>query len=259
MPNGLRFLSLTPPNPALPLFIFLPGMDGTALSMQQQLAGLKPGYDLCYLSVPSDDLTSWRGYIDQVVAHVKFERHRHDSRPIYLCGESFGGCLALQVVAAVPALFAGLIVVNAASAFKHLFWQTWIAVVVRQMSVPVYQLAANIVLPLLLDPERVAVKNRDDLLNAIQIVTPESAAWRLSLLANARIEWRSLPSFTAPTLLIASGRDQLLPSVAEAQRLVPYFAQAQVVTLTDSSHACLLEKEVNLAAILRQAEGFYNI
>ncbi|MGK7888196.1 MAG: alpha/beta fold hydrolase [Leptolyngbyaceae cyanobacterium] len=251
--DRLRFLCLTQPNPTLPLFLFLPGMDGTPLSMNQQFAGLKSAFDLHCLSIPNHNATPWRGFVDQVVAHAKFERHRHPDRPIYLCGESFGGCLALQVVAEAPTLFAGLVVINGASAFSQQVWQAWIPTVVQQMSVPIYQLAANVLLPLLLDAERVTAQNCAALLHAIKGIAPESAAWRLSLLAKAQIQERSLQAFTAPTLLIASGQDQLLPSVTEAQRLASYFSQAEVVTLAKSSHACLLENEVNLSDILQQA------
>jgi len=259
MAEKLWFLSLTQPDPTRPLFIFLPGMDGTALSMHQQLAGLQSTFDLRYLSIPVNDRTPWSGFIDQVVAHVKFERHRYPDRPLYLCGESFGGCLALQVVAKIPTLFSGLVIINAGSALKQLFWHTWMPMVVDQMSVPVYHMAADILLPLLVDAGRVTVKNREGLLAAIKAIAPTTAAWRLALLRDAEIEGRSLQSFTAPTLLIASGQDQLLPSVTEAQRLTTYFPQAQLITLAASSHACLLEQDVSLGAILNQTPGFTHL
>jgi pimeloyl-ACP methyl ester carboxylesterase len=90
----------------------------------------------------------------------------------------------------------------------------------------------------------------------MQSVTPESAAWRLSLLSQFVLEELPLERIEQPVLILAAGADRLLPSEAEAERLVSYLPNAQKKLLPESGHACLLETEVKLGDIL-QLQRFY--
>lgn len=72
------------------------------------------------------------------------------------------------------------------------------------------------------------------------------------------IDETQLHQLTQPVLLIASEADRLLPSVAEVKRLAKILHQAQVVTLPDCGHACLVETDVNLLNIL-QTEKFLSV
>lgn len=58
-------------------------------------------------------------------------------------------------------------------------------------------------------------------------------------------------SILQPTLLIASGRDRLLPSFSEAERLARLLPNAKVQVLPHSGHACLLETQVDLLEIMK--------
>ncbi|MGB8699337.1 MAG: alpha/beta hydrolase [Thermosynechococcaceae cyanobacterium] len=58
-----------------------------------------------------------------------------------------------------------------------------------------------------------------------------------------------------PVLIIASGKDRLLPSIAEARQLVELLPNARLLILPQSGHACLLEEDVNLNQILK-SQGF---
>ncbi|WP_325052204.1 alpha/beta hydrolase [Dulcicalothrix desertica] len=61
---------------------------------------------------------------------------------------------------------------------------------------------------------------------------------------------KKLSQITQPVLLIASTKDRLLPSVAEAQRLTSIFTNSHLITLPHSGHSCLVEADVNLYNIL---------
>ncbi|WRH66990.1 MAG: alpha/beta hydrolase [Planktothrix sp. GU0601_MAG3] len=54
-----------------------------------------------------------------------------------------------------------------------------------------------------------------------------------------------------PVLVIASGADRLLPSVLEAKFLTQTLPNAQMVVLPDSGHACLLENDIDLYALIQ--------
>lgn len=235
----------------LPLFIFLPGMDGSSELLRPQLAGLKAAFDIRCLSIPSDDLTGWDGLIEQIAHLIGREQQRSPSRRVYLCGESFGGCLALKLAAHFPRLCDRLILVNPASSASRQPWLDLGVSVAQRLPKSLYQLSTLGLLPLLIAPLRVSIPSQQDLLAAMQSVSPSSAAWRLSLLRQFALEELPLDCIQQPVLVLASGSDRLLPSVEEAGRLKRYLPNSQTVLLPDSGHACLLEMEVRLSSILK--------
>lgn len=252
----IRFLQPKQSNPNSPLFIFFPGMDGTGELLQTQLEGLEAGFNIRCLSLPPDDLTDWEGLIVQTAQLIQTERQRNRNKLVYLCGESFGGCLALQLAIHKPELFEYLILVNPATSFSSQNWMGWGASITQWLPESVYQLCTFGLLPFLIIPERVSSHNRQALLRAMQSVTSQTAAWRLSLLSQFKIEDYSFDHIKQPVLVIAGEADRILPSDAEAERLVNYLPNAQKVILPESGHACLLETEVKLPDILQRHNLF---
>jgi pimeloyl-ACP methyl ester carboxylesterase len=226
-------------------------MDGSGELLQLQRAGLKSIYDIRCLSIPTDDLTGWDGLVEQLAALIGSEQRRAPSRPIYVCGESFGGCLALKLIAQFPRLCDRLILVNPASSVRRQPWMGWGASVTQWLPNPLYQLSTLGLLPLLIAPQRVSFTNQQALLEAMQSVNPVSAAFRLGLLNEFVLENLPLERIQQPVLILASGADRLLPSMAEAGRLVGYLSNSQLVSLPSSGHACLLETEIRLSSILK--------
>ncbi|MDJ0703364.1 MAG: alpha/beta fold hydrolase [Leptolyngbyaceae cyanobacterium MO_188.B28] len=252
----LRFLTPKDPNPALPLFIYLPGMDGAGTLLEIQLKRLTTAFDVRCLSIPPDDLTDWPGLVEQTATLIRTEQKLTPNRPIYLCGESFGGCLALNLAIQNPKLTNRMILVNPASSFSQQAIMHWGASITQWLPTSLYQLSAVGLLPFLIAPERVAPPVRMALLSAMQSVEPSSAAWRISLLGQFGLSGLPLQQITQPVLVIASGADRILPSIAEAERLVRSLPHARKLVLPQSGHACLLETTVNLGEILR-SQGFF--
>jgi pimeloyl-ACP methyl ester carboxylesterase len=83
------------------------------------------------------------------------------------------------------------------------------------------------------------------------MITPETSVWRVVLLREFELNDQQLRQIQQPTLIVASGRDKVLPSLDEAERLSYLLPHAQIHILPDSGHACLLEADVNLYEILR--------
>jgi pimeloyl-ACP methyl ester carboxylesterase len=247
----LQLLASTSDRTNLPLFVFLPGMDGTGKLLDSQQAGLKSLYDVRCLSIPPDDLTGWNGLVEQIAGLIRKEKQRFPSRPIVLCGESFGGCLALKLAVRHAPLFDRLILVNPASAASRQPWLGWGASFAQRLPGSLYRLSTFGLLPLLIASHRVPVVSQQALLAAMQSVSPPSAAWRLSLLSQFVIEKPALKRIEQPVLVLASGSDRLLPSVHEARRLERHLPNSQTVLLPESGHACLLEKEVKFGSILK--------
>jgi len=246
-------ISPTKLNPEAPLFVFLPGLDGTGQLLRTQTAGLEAGFDVRCLAIPPDDLRGWEELARKVVSLIHGELQTSPRRSVYLCGESFGGCLALKVAIQAPQLFSRLILVNPASAFRFRPWLIWGSKLVQWLPEALYQDLTMTFLPFLAALERVAPEDRQALWEAVHSVPQKTSFWRLSLLNQFEVGADQLQQLRMPVLLIASEADRLLPSVQEAQRLAVQLPDARIVTLPTSGHACLLEQAVNLYEIMRSA------
>ena len=258
LPNGIRFKALTPSNSDLPLFLFFPGLDGSSLSIQNQLDGLKSKFEVHYLSIPAENRTPWNGLVKTVIALLQqdlkdFDPIAQKSRKIYLCGESFGACLALASVVYSPNFFDYLVLINPATSFRKQVWSPLSAFVVNKMPGTIYQLLTIGFLPFLTEKSRVSRENQQALLKAMQAFTPEGVAWRLSLLQQFQISPASLRCIRFPVLLIAALGDKLLPSVSEVEKISKWIPDSQVVQLAHGGHACLLERDVELFKIIENS------
>jgi pimeloyl-ACP methyl ester carboxylesterase len=239
--------------PTAPLFIFLPGMDGSGKLLRTQTAGLEAEFDIRCLAIPVDDLSSWEILTEQVVELIQAERQQGAlGRPVYLCGESFGGCLALRVASYAPDVLTHLLLVNPASSFRRREWMLWGGQVIRYFPEFLYELSSIALLPSLAALERIAPRDRQALLDAIRCVPQKTSAWRLSLLQTFNVDQLPLEQVTQPTLIIASAADRLLPSVTEAQTLQQRLPQSQLQVLPQSGHTCLLEADINLYQLMQQ-------
>ncbi len=254
MPEGkIHPCFLTPKRlqPEYPLFVFLPGMDGTGQLLRRQTAGLEVAFDVRCLAIPRDDITTWDVLTEKVLALIHAELETNPHRSVYLCGESFGGCLAMKVAWRSPELFDRIILVNPASAFHRRPWFMWASELAPLVPECFYQVGSVGLLPFLAALGRILPGDRRDLLKTMQYVPPETVLWRLSLIREFDVDDTQLRRVTQSVLVIASGADRLLPSMTEARRLVNTLPNATMVMLPYSGHACLLEADVNLYEIMR--------
>lgn len=249
------FLTPKKLQPQYPLFVFLPGMDGTGQLLRSQTAGLEVAFDVRCLAIPPDDLTNWEELTQQVVDLIEAELKNNRDRSVYLCGESFGGCLAMKVATASPHLFNRIILVNPASSLRRRSWLNKASQLTYLVPAGLYNVGALVLLPFIACLERILPSDRQELLKTMRSVPPETVLWRLSLIKEFNVNKTRLRQLTQPILLIASAFDLLLPSYTEAKRLSKILPNAQLVVLPHSGHACLLEEDINLYEIM-QAENF---
>ncbi|HEY9607396.1 MAG TPA: alpha/beta hydrolase [Allocoleopsis sp.] len=238
-------------NPNYPLFVFLPGMDGTGRLLRSQTKGLETAFDVRALAIPPDDLTNWQDLAATVVHLIEEALNDRASHSVYLCGESFGGCLALKVALLAPHLFRRIVLINPATSFNQRPLLRWGAQLNRLIPEYFYDLSALALLPLLSNLERLLPVDRRALLDAMRSVPAKTANWRISLVSEFDVDETALRRLTQPVLVIAGGADRLLPSVSEAERLVHCLPNAKMNVLPQSGHTCLLEADVNLFDILK--------
>lgn len=227
------------PDSNRPLFIFLPGMDETGKElMTLQVAQLDTAFDVRCFVIPANTLDSWAALSQQLIALTQTELKKAP-RQVYLCGESFGGCVALNVLTQAPELFDRIILINPASSFHRIPWLFLGSFLLDWTPQFFYDVASVLSLPFLSQLTRLDATARHALMKAAQDAPKQTAEQRLELLRRFRIDEGKLQKITQPVLLIGSQEDHLLPSVDEAYRLARTFPNAQVVILPDSGHACL--------------------
>jgi len=244
------FLSSPHRSSTLPLLILMPGMDGTGYLWRSQLPQLEANFDVCRLSIPAHNLATWKELSSQVIHLIKQEIL--GDREVYLCGESFGSCLALEVATHLPNIYHRLILINPASAFSQLPLLGLAEQACRLLPNPLYYLTTWAALPFLAALERITSENRVNLLQAVQSVPKNTVAWRLGMLRDFQINPDQLQQLKQPVLILVGGSDRILPSLRESDRLRQYLPQTKVLVLPNSGHACMLETGISLNAILQE-------
>ncbi|MEH2105840.1 alpha/beta fold hydrolase [Nostoc sp.] len=245
------FLTPERVQPEYPLLVYLPGMDGTGQLLRSQTAGLEAGFDVRSLALPRKDLNTWDVLTKSVLNLIDAELEKSSYRPVYLCGESFGGCLAMKVAIQAPHLFKRIILINPASSFHLRPWLSWASQLTYLVPSGLYDVGALGLLPFLASLPRISRSDRHELLKTMRSVPVETVLWRLSLLREFHLDEEQLGRLTQPVLLIAGGSDRLLPSVTEVKRIGNILPNNKIVVLPNCGHACLLEQDTNLYEILK--------
>ena len=231
-----------------PLLLLLPGLDGTGQLFVSQVQALAHDFDVRCLTIPPDNRQDWCALAQTV---IRLMQEAGGDRPIYVCGESFGGCLALQVALMVPARLAHLVLINPASALSRSAWMRWLTQYTNSIPEWLFQTSGAMALPLLANLDRISQDKRDLFVRTVRPISQACVAWRIAMLNRFDVSHAQLSRLPVPTSLLASGRDRLLPSRQEAQWLQRSLPQAQVYALPESGHVCLLEDAVNLSQCLQ--------
>ncbi|KAG6388233.1 hypothetical protein SASPL_153433 [Salvia splendens] len=93
-------------------------IDGVGMGMVLHHKAMGKVFRVRCMHIPADDQTAYEDLVELVGAAVE-ERASSPNMPVYLVGDSFGGCLALSVAAAKPAVDIVLILVNPAASFER--------------------------------------------------------------------------------------------------------------------------------------------
>ncbi|PSS30307.1 Acyltransferase-like protein [Actinidia chinensis var. chinensis] len=260
-----------------PLLFFLPGIDGMGHGLTLHHQRLGEIFDMWCLHIPIMDRTPFTELVKLVERTVRSENYRSPKRPIYLVGESIGGCLALAVAAHNPDIDLLLILSNPATCFSKSPLQPLIPFLEimhsqLHLSMP-YVLSSLTGIPLRMVTATVekglslqqtvgelskAIIALSSYLSALADALPgETLLWKLQMLRSASAYANSrLHAVRAQALLLVSGNDQLLPSQEEGERLHHIFPKCEIRKFNDSGHTLFLEDGVDLVTIIKGA-SFY--
>ncbi|KAE8729101.1 Acyltransferase-like protein [Hibiscus syriacus] len=224
------------------------------------------------LHIPVQDRTPFEGLVKLVEETIRHEHASRPNSPIYLVGDSFGGCLALVVAARNPTIDLVVILANPATSFGRSQLQPLFPIL---ESVPD---ELHVTIPYLLslvmgDPVKMASVGIESRLSPMQkmkqlsnnltamlpllsgmanIMPKETLAWKLKLLKSASAYANSrLHAVKAEVLVLASDKDNMLPSQDEAQRLKSSLSNCIVRRFKDNGHTLLLEESLNLLTVIK--------
>ncbi|KAI5428083.1 phytyl ester synthase 2, chloroplastic isoform X1 [Lathyrus oleraceus] len=255
-----------------PLMLFLPGIDGLGLGLISHHQKLGRIFDLWCLHIPVADRTSFTDLVKLVEKTVRSEYQRSPNRPIYLVGESLGGCLALAVAARNRDIDLVLILANPASSFSRSQLQlvTPLLEALPDSFSPalpdILRLTAGDPLRMVLDnfvnglplqnTARELIEDFTTLASSLPVLTDilpiETLLWKLKMFKSASDYANSrLYAIKAQTLILCSGNDQLLPSQQEGEKLCKLLPNCQLRKFDDSGHFLLLEGSIDLVTILK--------
>ncbi|XP_026449370.1 acyltransferase-like protein At1g54570, chloroplastic [Papaver somniferum] len=255
-----------------PVLLFLPGMDGIGLGLILHHKALGKAFEVRCMHIPTSDRTPFEGLLKIVEDAVRLEHSLFPNRPIYLVGDSLGGCLALSVAARNPTIDLVLILSNPATSFGKSQLQPLL---------PILEALPNelhITVPYLLsfvmgEPVKMATVNIEKGLSPVKtvenlsenltgllprlsgladIIPKKALLWKIKLLNSAAAYTNSrLHAIKAEVLVLASGKDNMLPSGDEAQRLKMSLKNCRVRYFKDNGHTLLLEDGVNLLSVIK--------
>ncbi|KAK9071584.1 hypothetical protein SSX86_008012 [Deinandra increscens subsp. villosa] len=253
-----------------PVLLFLPGMDGLGLGLILHQKSLRKVFEVRCLHIPVYDRTPFIDLVAFVEETLRFEHALFPSRPIYLVGDSFGGCLALAVAARNPGIDLVVILSNPATSFDR----TQLKPLLPVLEVMPDTLTGTI--PYLLsfvmgDPIKMATVNAessiipnleklsDNLVSLLprlsglsDIIPKATLSWKLELLKSAAAYTNSrLHAIKAEVLLLTSGKDNMLPSRDEAERLSRNLQNCKICYFKDNGHTLLLEDGINLLTTIK--------
>ncbi|XP_057963000.1 phytyl ester synthase 1, chloroplastic isoform X2 [Malania oleifera] len=255
-----------------PILLFLPGMDGVGLGLILHHKALGKAFEVRCMHIPVYDRTPFEGLVKFVEETVRIEHASNPNKPVYLVGDSFGGCLALAVAARNPTFDLVLILVNPATSFGRSQLQPLLPVLEAlpdglHFTVP-YLLSFIMGDPLKLAmvnietrfPPALVLEQLSGNLTALlprlsglaNIIPKETLLWKLKLLKSAAAYANSrLHAVKAEVLVLASGSDNMLPSKDEAERLSRSLQNCIVRLFKDNGHTLLLEDGYSLLTIIK--------
>ncbi|WCJ42751.1 Esterase/lipase/thioesterase family protein [Euphorbia peplus] len=255
-----------------PVLLYLPGLDGVGLGLTMHHKALGKVFATRCLHIPVYDMTPLEGLVKLVEETVRLEHALSPKKPIYLVGDSLGGCLALAVAARNPTIDLVLILSNPATFFSKSMMQHMIPVLealpegMRNvvpyllgciMGNPVEMAMADVKfrLPPRLQIEKMSANLVGFLphLSALADIFPkETLLWKLKLLNSAAEYVNSrLHAVKAEVLVLASRKDNMVPSEDEAKCLQSSLQNCTIRYFKDNGHALLMEGRFSLLSIIK--------
>jgi pimeloyl-ACP methyl ester carboxylesterase len=225
--------------------ILVSGMDGTGKLFYRQVPLLARSYRVATYALRDtattmEELVSDLGHIVEAVAP--------ETRRATIVGESFGGALALSFALSHPEQVERLVILNSFPYFNPQVRLHLARFALRTIPWGAMSLVRRVTASRLHSRHTHRAEIRR-FLELTASASREGYCNRLRVLTRYDVR-RHLQHIHVPTLFLASDRDHLVPSVAQAQYMAARVAGATVRVLDGHGHICLIAPDIDLAAIL---------
>ncbi|XP_076955289.1 phytyl ester synthase 2, chloroplastic-like isoform X1 [Bidens hawaiensis] len=246
--------------PNSPILLYLPGIGGSGFGLSLHHQRLGEMFDIWCLHIPPADRTPFPELVKLVERTVKYENQQSPERPIYLVGQSFGACLALAVAARNPQIDLVLVLANPATSFNGSQLRPLLPLlesVSKEVDAGLSYIlnlitGTNSTLAAEISKILAAMSSDSDLSGLNEVFSMETFVWKLKLLDSACSSTNSrLHAVKAQTLILSSGKDQLLPSKQEGERLHRLIPKSDIRTFDESGHTLFMDQDQDLVTILK--------
>jgi len=227
------------------LALLIPGLDGTGRLYYRQIERLSARYRVR----PWEFRQAGRfGYVD-LVDELARATAGEPPATIVVVGESFGGTVALHFALACPDRVGTLVLVNTFASYRR---RRAIGLACRLsalLTLSAARAVKDLVAERTLALEGIPAEDRRRYREIVRAV--DLAAYRRRLELARAVDLRArLGEIQARTFLFASGRDKIVPSLAEARFMASRIPGAELHEFPRAGHALLLTPEFFLADYL---------
>jgi 3-oxoadipate enol-lactonase len=218
-----------------PLAVLIPGLDGTGLLFFRQVETLERRYRVRPWRFGPGPSFDYADLVKEVGAQLSAE----PAGSVSLVGESFGGTIALQAALAFPERIRRLVLINT---FPYYRGRVRIALALRLAPFLTRRGARSIknwIVERTLTAEGIQPGDIARYNECIRQVDLEAYCRRLELIREVDLR-RRLKEIKVPTMIFASGRDKIVPSVREARMMASLIPDSRLYEFPRAGHGLLL-------------------
>ena len=239
-------LMKTPEADAKPLALLIPGLDGTGLLYYRQVKPLEERYRVLPWWFQPRAEFAYR----KLTAELAQATAEEPPSSLVVVEESFGGTIALHYALTHPEKVNCLVLINSFAVYTRrwrirlgcrlaplLLWRG-----IRELK--------NFIVGRTLALEGIPLEDRNRYRELIKQVYHPAYCRRLQLARDVDLRAK-LNLVSVPTLLFASGRDKIVPSIEEARFMSTRIPDARLYEFPQAGHALLLTPGFVLADYLK--------
>jgi pimeloyl-ACP methyl ester carboxylesterase len=233
-----------------PLLLYLPGLDGTGELFYRQIDDLARNFAVVTFGLRTEGSFTYKDLVEDLAALID----RLGFGRALICGESFGGTLALQFALARPDMLDRLVIINSFSYFRNRVLLNAGRILIDLLPNELLHLGRTAAAKLRFIAEDLAEEDLGKFISITSSVPKLAIMQRMALVAGHDVRGR-LGEINCPTLLIASRRDRLQNSVVEAELMATLMPSARIRIVEDVGHILTPSHKFSLSALLAEA-GF---
>jgi 3-oxoadipate enol-lactonase len=235
-----------------PFLLYLPGLDGTGELFFRQIPELARDFTVITFSLRTEGSFTYEDLIGDLTLLIE----ELGCSRVALCGESFGGTLALQFAIARPEMVERLIIINSFPYFRNRALLLAGRILIDLVPGELLHLSRSAAARLRMIAEDLSGEDLDKFIAITSRVPKLAAMRRMQLVAEHDVRDK-LGSIEAPTLLIASRKDRLQNSVTEAELMASSMPSAKIRIIEDCGHILTPSHKCSLRTLFDEA-GFIN-